>query len=373
MKTRIIQLVFVALGVVLFNWIGCQPSQEHDSVITPSLPIPQGVSAPFAGFIGQWMLVGGGCNFPTIAAADGGKKVYYTDVFACNTESDNLTWDLHSDFSFPIGYGASVETTEGLICIGGMNETSSLKNVFRIGINQQQQLTIVSLPSLPESIDNATATCIGNQLYVTGGNQGEGGNSLYTFCLDKDTIWTKLSAYPGPKRIQPVLLASENALYLFGGFQVDQETKEAVISSNFLVYDAKENTWSAPQSIPSMKDGSERALVGCAGTRVGDKLLLAGGVNYEIFKAALEGKAPKDYMKRPVEWYQFSKDLLVYDVQTKEWTVVPDVEGFNKAGGSLLYHKGSLFMVCGETKPGIRTSEIVKKDLNGLLSSTSIR
>ena len=84
MKTRIIQLVFVALGVVLFNWIGCQPSQEHDSVITPSLPIPQGVSAPFAGFIGQWMLVGGGCNFPTIAAADGGKKVYYTDVFACN-------------------------------------------------------------------------------------------------------------------------------------------------------------------------------------------------------------------------------------------------------------------------------------------------
>lgn len=232
------------------------------------------------------------------------------------------------------------------------------------------------LPSLPESMDNAAATCIGRQLYVTGGNQGNGGNSLYTLNLDKDTAWTKLTDYPGSKRIQPVLLASDNELYLFGGFDIrtsttgTDKTKEGIIASNVIVYNLSDHTWSKPQSIPAMSDGSPRALVGSAGTRAGNQFFIAGGVNYTIFKSAIEGKAPEDYMKRPIAWYQFSKDLLVYDLSTQAWTVIPSVDGFNKAGGNLLHHNGALYMVCGEVKPGIRTNEIVKKELKGLLSST---
>ena len=369
MRKRIIQVLSVVLGVVVFNLIGCQPSNEQSLQQIPSHPIQKGISAPFAGFVGQWMLVGGGCNFPNTPAAEGGKKVFYADVVACNVNSDSLQWLPGQNFPFPIAYGASVETEEGLICIGGVNEQTALKSVFRLKINPETaKVSIETLPSLPETIDNAAATYFDQQLFVTGGNQGNGGQSLYTLHLKTDTAWTKLADYPGAKRIQPVLLAADDALFLFGGFEVNANTKESTVSSDFIVYSIKDNRWGEPQEIPTMKNGGQRALVGAAGVHVGSRLFLAGGVNYEIFKAAVEGKAPADYMKRPAEWYQFSKDLLIYDLQTKDWKVVTDVEGFNKAGGSLLHHDGSLYMVCGEIKPGIRTNEIVKKDLKELLS-----
>ena len=373
MTKSIIHFLLVALGVTLFNLAGCQTNSEQPAQQLPVHPIEKGVSAPFAGFIGSRMIVGGGCNFPNTPAAEGGKKVFYNDIFMCNMEEDSLQWTQTQQLPFPIAYGATVETEESLIFIGGVNEQSSLGEVFCVGMNPQKTSLLVNpLPSLPITIDNATATCVGKQLYVTGGNQGNGGQSLYTLCLNKDTAWTKLADYPGAKRIQPVLLASDDTLFLFGGFEVNASTKESTISSDFRMYSIKDNTWSEPQEIPTMKDGGKRALVGASGVRVGNKLFLAGGVNYEIFKTAVEGKASADYMKHPSEWYQFSKDLLVYDRQTKKWTVITNVDGFNKAGGSLLHHDGSLYMVCGETKPGIRTNEIVAKKLKDLLPDNDI-
>ena len=368
MKKKIIQMVLVTLGIVIFNLFGCQPDQKPITPLIPHHPIQQGVSAPFAGFIGDWMLVGGGCNFPDIPAAEGGTKVYYSNLFASCLQGDSLSWNIQDKLPQPIAYGATVETRKGLICIGGMNEDTSLTTVYRLQLDPQTTtISIEQLPSLPETMDNAAAACIGDHVYVTGGNQGNGGQALYTLCLDKDTTWTKLADYPGTKRIQPVLLASDDTLFLFGGFEVDAVTKEAVISSDYLTYSVENDCWGKPQPFPRMGNGSRRALVGAAGVRVNNLLVLAGGVNYSIFKAAVEGKAPTDYMKRPAEWYQFSKDVLIYDLQTNDWKVIGDVNGFNKAGGSLLHHDGSLYMVCGESKPGIRTNEIITKSLKGLL------
>ena len=368
MKKRIMQMVLVTLGVVTFNLCSCQLNQETATPLIPHHPNQQGVSAPFAGFIGDWMLVGGGCNFPEIPAAEGGRKVYYSDLFACCMQGDSLSWNIHDKLPQPIAYGTTVETAKGLICIGGMNEKTALTGVYRLQVDPQTAtISIEQLPSLPETMDNATATSIGSQLYVTGGNQGNGGRALYTLCIDKDTTWTKLADYPGAKRIQPVLLASDDTLFLFGGFEVDAVTKEAVISSDYLTYSIENGCWEEPQPIPVMGNGSRRALVGAAGVRINNLLVLAGGVNYSIFKAAVEGKAPADYMKRPAEWYQFSKDVLIYDLQKKDWKVIGNVNGFNKAGGSLLHHDNSLYMVCGESKPGIRTNEIIAKSLKDLL------
>lgn len=48
--------------------------------LLPDYPITKGVSAPFAGFIKNWLIVGGGCNFPTTPAAEGGKKPIIINV-----------------------------------------------------------------------------------------------------------------------------------------------------------------------------------------------------------------------------------------------------------------------------------------------------
>lgn len=359
-------LVSFLLGFVMLSLNGCVQSSAVRTSEVPDHPIQKGVSAPFAGFIGDWMVVGGGCNFPEIPAAEGGRKVYYKDIYACRHGEDSLQWVKVGDFPVEVAYGASVEMADGLICMGGMSGSSSLNSVYRLSLDAEgKDFRISELPALPETIDNAAGTKVGTTLYITGGNQGNGGNALYAFNLETDSVWKKLADYPGPKRIQPVLLGTEEGtLFLMGGFEVNADTKQAVISSDYLIYNIAADGWGESQAVPAMKDGSQRALVGCSGTNTGKELVVAGGVNYGIFKAAVEGRAPSDYMKRPSDWYQFSKDLLVYDLQEREWKVQSDVDGFNKAGGSLLYRNGNLYMVCGEIKPGIRTPEIVTYPLS---------
>lgn len=371
-----ILFALIAVGFICYFLINKAYTQKEAEAQPTVYPIEHGISAPFAGFIGDNLLIGGGCNFPNKPAADGGEKIYYSNLFTLNIQNDSAQWVPTLEFPFPIAYGATVETPKGLVCIGGMNSSSSLKDVLLIHkCDSSDAYTYQYLPTLPEAIDNASATSVGNSLYITGGNQGNGGKSLYTLKLGVDSVWTRLADYPGNKRIQPVLLASKDKLFLFGGFDVktihheatDQQFKEGIVSSDFLVYKIKENEWSQPQSIPTMKDGNKRALVGSSGVRINNLLIIAGGVNYSIFKSAIEGKAPTDYMKRPTDWYQFSKDVLIYDLQAQKWSIVSDVNGFNKAGGCLLHHKDNLYMVCGETKPGIRTNQIVKMSIKKLL------
>ena len=40
----------------------------------------EGVSAPFAGIIGNHLVVAGGCNFPDLPAAEGGAKKFYSHI-----------------------------------------------------------------------------------------------------------------------------------------------------------------------------------------------------------------------------------------------------------------------------------------------------
>lgn len=354
---------FVFITLAISFCVACSSPVTKQCVTIPPHPIAEGVSAPFAGFIGNYLIVGGGCNFPDVPAADGGTKVYYDEIFGCRIDGDSLSWKSLGKFPQPVAYGATVETSKGLICIGGMNKKHALTNVYRIELNQQtEKMTVTTLPSLPATIDNASATCIKNTLYVTGGNQSDGEQSVYALTVGEDEAWKKVSNYPGPQRIQPVLLASNEELFLLGGFSViaptDSSAKQALISYDYLIYDTKHDCWSLPDSLPRLADGSPRALVGSSGVRIGNHLVIAGGVNYDIFKAAVEGKSDADYLKHPASWYRFSNDVLVYDLTHHSWKEVVSAEGFNKAGGSLLYHDNSLYMVCGEVKPGIRTSEI---------------
>lgn len=359
-------ILFVTFLICIMGLLSSCTDSRQSVVEIPDYPVAKGVSAPFAGFVGNCMLVGGGCNFPEVPAAQGGTKKYYQDIFTRHLNKDSSEWLRVNPFPLSVAYGASVETEEGLVCIGGMNSDGSLNSVFRMEVDGvTSEVSRITLPSLPEAIDNAAAAQVGKTIYVTGGNQATTGHSLYALCPETDTAWRKLADYPGPKRIQPVLLGTDDALYLLGGFDVEAEaeSKRAVISSDFLVYTVAEDSWSTAQALPLMKDGSQRALVGASGVRIGNQLVIAGGVNHQIFQLAVEGKAPKDYMEKPESWYQFCKELLAYDLKTHTWTTLAEVEGMNKAGGCLLHKDGILYMVCGETKPGIRTSDIVSYQL----------
>ena len=346
---RTLSLLFVC--VFLLPVFG----QEKDANAFPPYPQAGGVSAPFAGFIGDTLIVAGGCNFPDTPAADGGKKVFHATAYALDVRRLSDGWIPLPPLPAPIAYGAAVPTPEGLVCIGGQNAQGAQTDVYLLGTNGQT----TPLPPLPASVDNGGASLCGHTLLVTGGNQPENGKGLYALDLSSPTNWKRLADYPGPQRIQPIVLSTPNALYLAGGYAFDATQKKCTPSTDLLKYDVGTNRWSVLDTLIAERDGTPRCLAGGSGVMLSDgKMLLTGGVNHDIFRQAMEGKGPADYMKKPVAWYRFNDDLLTYDPGKRTWHITYDVPGLARAGGILLEHDGYLYIICGEIKPGIRTPQI---------------
>lgn len=277
-------------------------------------------------------------------------------------------WQEQISLPVDIAYGASVETKEGLVCIGGMNNDSTSTAVFRIGVSESDsgKIIITHLPSLPIGIDNAAAANVGNEIYIAGGNQPQNKKALYMLSLGNE-IWTKLPDYPGQQRVQPTVIGTDKYLYLAGGFAFDSVLKRCTTATDILRYDPVLKKWSVETSIPPYSNHIPRSLIGSSGVACGSYLIFTGGVYAPLFKDAMEGKQDNQYLKHEPEWYKFNDDVLVYNTIDKSWKIIQHVNGMAKAGGVLLQKGNKLYMVCGEIKPGIRTSEIVVINISDIL------
>lgn len=348
--------LLLILGILIAQ---CTKDMAQVPLQLPDYPITQGVSAPFAGFVNDWLIVGGGCNFPTVPAAEGGEKVYYNQCYALDIHAASPHWIKLPALPVPVAYGCSVETSQGLICIGGMNADSCLTSVFRIQKDVSSgDFLIHTLPSLPEAIDNASATMLDECIYITGGNQQLRENTLYKLDLKTCDKWQKLSSFPGPQRVQPILVNDGNKLYLVGGFQAPSDSSASILSHDILCYTPQTDRWKHASHIPPKKNKEKRCMAGGSGVQTDTHLILTGGVDYRIFKQALDGKAGKDYLTHEPSWYKFNDDILFYDFIHKTWTIKTNISGMARAGGILLHHEDCLYMICGEIKPGIRTPKI---------------
>lgn len=330
--------------------------QEKGTVSVPPYPMEKSVSAPFAGFIGDRLVVAGGCNFPDIPAAEGGKKAFYDTAYALDIRHIADGWKALPPLPAPMAYGAAATTPQGMVCIGGQNDRGPQCEAYLLKADGKT----TPLPDLPTPIDNGGATFSRTTVYVTGGNQPGNAKGLYALDLAPDVpkAWKRLSDYPGPQRVQPIVLSTDESLFLIGGYAFDATRKVCTLSTDMLQYDFASDTWTRLDTLAAEADGTPRCLAGGSGIATDGKLILTGGVNSSIFRQAMEGKAPADYMKKPEEWYRFNDDLLMYDLRSGTWEITRDVPGMARAGGVLLYRDGCLYMVCGEAKPGIRSPQI---------------
>lgn len=321
----------------------------------------KGVSALYAGVIDGNLLIAGGCNFPDIPAADGGKKVYYQDVYAAPlTEDTLLDWRKVGTLPQAAAYGVTISTEKGLICIGGNTANSSLSDVFLLSL-QKETLKTDTLPSLPVTIDNMAGALLGHSLYIVGGNvNGVPSSDVYALDLSAlDEGWKQEPNIPGNPRIQSVCAAQGGKLYVWGGFAPATEGKPASLSVDGYAYSPETREW-IPVAVPRDADGNEVSLGGGMAAPYGkDGILCAGGVNKDIFLKALQGVyAGKEYLSHPVEWYQFNRNLMLYHPQTDEWTTLGEYEQGARAGAALVSWNKYHYMINGELKPGIRTNEI---------------
>ena len=199
----------------------------------------KGVSALYAGITEDRLIMAGGCNFPDIPVADGGKKGFYNEVYA----------------------------------------DGSISDVFLLSL-QEDVLVTDTLPSLPMTIDNMAGALIGDLLYIVGGNvNGVPSADMYSLDLSNmDKGWQKEPGVPGEPRVQPVCAAQGGKLYVWGGFAPAADGREATLSVDGYVYSPETRVWTSVAT-PVDKEGKSISLGGGAAVPWGEEAILCiGGI-----------------------------------------------------------------------------------------------
>lgn len=339
-----------------------------------------GVSACYAGQIGDYLVVAGGCNFPEA----GKPKKYYAGVYAARIDRAALQWRLVGFLPEAAAYGATVVSGDSLLFIGGNNTDHALAAVYSVRLNSAgTDVSINRLADLPATVDNMAVALAGNDVFVVGGNQnGKPSNAVLRYKLGANLVnqasntiaqgsnsvnqaTNSTSAVdlriPGAPRVQPVAAAYNNRLYVWGGFYADGE--QSKVHTDGYVYDVNAKEWGA-LAAPRSADGEEMTLSGGIAWADGNRLYATGGVNRTIFLDAISGRyecvKKDDYLKQPIDWYKFSGNLYVFDAVAGQWlTTTFANQALARAGAQVVPTTLGVYYIGGELKPALRTPQIV--------------
>ena len=317
----------------------------------------QGVSAPFAGVSNGFVLVAGGCNFPDVPAAEGGRKVFYSDVYALEAAMPQGGWRKVGQLPDSVAYGVSVSVPDGVAVIGGTNGRQSLATALLLSYSRGK-IAVSSLPPLPVGLDNMAGAYGGGYIYVAGGQtDGVAANRAFRLKWPGGSEWERLPDFPGKARLQPVAAVQSGAerqmFYLLGGYSADGT------NGGGLCYDPLYNRWRETSDIAG--DGMAAALVGASAVNSGTSFIVCiGGVDRDIFNQALRGAAP-GYMLHEPEWYRFRTTLLIYNTITDSWSEMEGAPAIARAGSGVVdYADGGThrwLVINGESKPGVRSAD----------------
>lgn len=318
-----------------------------------------GVSACYAGQIGDYLVVAGGCNFPEA----GKPKKYYAGVYAARMDRATLQWRLVGFLPEAAAYGATVASGDSLLFIGGNNTDHALAAVYSVRLNSAGTDVLINrLADLPATADNMAVALVGNDVFVVGGNQnGKPSADVLRYKLGASTVSSANLRIPGAPRVQPVAAAYNDKLYVWGGFYADGE--QSKVHTDGYVYDVNAKEWGA-LSAPHSVDGEEMTLSGGIAWADGDHLYATGGVNRTIFLDAISGRyecvKKDDYLKQPIDWYKFSGNLYVFDAVAGQWlTTTFANQTLARAGAQAVPTQLGVYYIGGELKPALRTPQIV--------------
>ena len=369
---------------IIHGWESCSQSNRINS---DSLPVntflikidsinkmeegyEAGVSGFYAGVANGTGIIAGGCNFPVNPLASDSKKKFYKGIYRIKKEGLN-EWEPEKlgELPYPMAYGNGVTFPEGLVLMGGANNSESFDNVFLLTLENDNDLNITTLPSLPGKIDNAAATAIGSTIYIAGGNvDGKPSNKIFSLDIKNyNKGWEELPSFPGNPRVQPVMASGIDAngnenIYIWGGFCGKFEGRDASLETNGLKYEIKTGKW-IPVEGPKDENGEDFSIGGGAATSLEDgRIIVTGGVNKDIFLEALRNQAP-DYLSHPVEWYRFNPYIFIFDPKNEKWKINFATPKTARAGAGMLpTGDGKVLVIGGEIKPRIRTAEIFEID-----------
>jgi N-acetylneuraminate epimerase len=337
------------------------------------IPTPLGLAGVLAGVDHDCMLLAGGTNFPGGMPWEGGKKIYYDDIYILRKDARGFGWVATGKYRLPaaIAYCASVTTPQGVVSIGGENEAGLSTRVLLMRWDAGEKKVIIArLPDLPVALTNASAALLHDRIYVAGGETISGVSDGF-YCLE-DTGWRVLPSLPKPLS-HAVLTAGEAGIYLIGGRKKNRDGISE-LSSSVYVYGVGDDRWLERQPLPY-------ALSAGTGLAYEEGVLLFGGDKGTVFhqteKLIAAIAAEKDIVRRDALVLQksrlqamhpgFSRDILMYDARKDQWVVTGVIPFPPPVTTTAFRWADKIVIPGGEIRAGIRTSQIliadpVKKD-----------
>lgn len=334
-----------------------------------------GLAGHSAGVNGDYMIVAGGTNFPDKFPWEGGKKVYYDDVFLFRKQSNGFLhfFGTHK-LPMNLGYAATVNTEKGLVVAGGENEAGILGKVMIIQIVKGQS-KLAFLPDLPLRLTNATAVAYKSSVYLIGGETATHVSDK-VFVLNLDNIkmgWKSLPSIPRPfSHAVGVFIDQQHAkgIYVFGGRSKQPNGISNLYSSNYF-FDIEQETWVDKKPLPySLSAGTGL-------TTTDGKVFLFGGDKGETFhevekiiaeKASETNQGRIDMLDKKRIALQsthpgFSSEIICYDTRLDSWTVTGMLSFPTPVTTHAFLWDNRIFIPGGEIRAGVRTPDIFSAEL----------
>lgn len=352
----------------------------------PELPpakgdsIQPGLAGPIAGTFKNFVFVGGGANFANGLPWRGGEKVFHDEIYLMEkSAAGEMVWKQSQvKLPFAMAYSACVSAEQGIIAVGGETENGLLAEVSLFSV-RNGNVSRKSLPLLPQATTSASATLIGDTVFVAGGLTKDGATSaFYSFNMkEPEKGWLVLPELP--VALSHAVMVSqrdstEMCVFVIGGRNKTSEL--STFFSSIWKYRPTKQQWTYEGDIIS--EGKPLCLSAGTGIAAGSEhILLFGGDpgiyfnQTESLNNAIEKISGKDEKQKI--WKEkdemlsnhpgFSKDILVFNTHSKIWTIIDRISGESPVTTSAFSWDGTIVIPSGEVRPGIRTSKVIGFDI----------
>lgn len=371
----------LADGIAL-QWKELPSLPANTKVWNDAIPVKEkywrqiGLAGPITGVHGNYLLVGGGANFPEPGKmpneANTLGKVYWNELFVLDLDKES--WKK-KEFLLPsaIGYAATVSLPDGVLVIGGEGFKAGPNGAKRAKVEKsadvflmryepdKDEVTFKDYPRLPAASSYGAAALIGETVYY------QTGKDVYALDLGKpDAGWKPLPAFPGEARDTALAAAVGGKFIVASG----RNKKDDVwhIHDDAYAFDPASQTW---EKLPDMPFP---AMAGEA-FGVNDRYMLIVGGDKDVDRwnvlSGLETERAKHESGTP-EWekantaltfladhhFGFNTEILAYDTKDRKWEQVGSFPGAAPVTTQPVNWKGKLILPSGEIRPGIRTPKI---------------
>ena len=333
--------------------------------------LQEGLAGTYFGKHGNWFILAGGSSFPDGKPWNNGIKHFSDDVFVFSKDADgNLQLVYQSkDLPTPVAEGSYVSIPGGLLCIGGDTPEGITEKSWLISYNGNSIIT-VEYPPLPYPVKNSTATLIGTNVYLVGGEQKDGSFSNQFLTLDitnPSEGWVVLPDFLIPiagSTIAPQQDGEETSLFVFGG-RAKVDTELTTFYSTVYYYRPSVSKWIKKNDIRIDKGPSIPLAMATAAPVGGSHILLYGGDTGKIFnqvESAINSGNSNKKDSLQLTHTGFNNKILVYNTITDSWFKAGETNITPVAVTSEATDGSSVYIASGEISPGIRSPYITRLD-----------